>query len=101
MTVQQNKSIKERTQKAIGFFENGYNCSQSVLMAYADLYGVDQETAPKPCIINQIVLCITNPRRCKYLSHITYTHLLKVFILFYTWHYNISTLSGDEFGKNL
>lgn len=47
MTVQQNKSIEERTQKAIDFFEQGYNCSQSVLMAYADLYGIDQETAKK------------------------------------------------------
>ena len=47
MTVQQNKSIEERTQKAIDFFEQGYNCSQSVLMAYADLYGIDQETATK------------------------------------------------------
>lgn len=47
MTVQQNKSIEERTQKAIDFFEQGYNCSQSVLMAYADLYGIDKETATK------------------------------------------------------
>lgn len=47
MTVQQNKSIEERTQKAIDFFEQGYNCSQSVLMAYANLYGIDQETATK------------------------------------------------------
>ena len=47
MTLQQNKIIEERIQKAIGFFENGYNCSQSVLMAYADLYGIDQETATK------------------------------------------------------
>lgn len=47
MTLQQNKFIEERIQKAIGFFENGYNCSQSVFMAYADLYGIDQETATK------------------------------------------------------
>ena len=47
MTAQQNKLIEVRTQKAIDFFEQGYNCSQSVLMAYADLYGIDQETATK------------------------------------------------------
>ena len=47
MTVQQNKSIEERTQKAIEFFEQGYNCSQSILMAYAGLNGIDQETATK------------------------------------------------------
>jgi hypothetical protein len=47
MTEQQNKSIEERAQKAINFFEQGYNCSQSVLMAYADLYSIDQETATK------------------------------------------------------
>ena len=47
MTLKQNKIIEERIQKAIGFFENGYNCSQSVLMAYADLYSIDQETAAK------------------------------------------------------
>jgi len=47
MTIQQNQLIKERAQKAIGFFENGYNCSQSVVMAYADLYDIDQETANK------------------------------------------------------
>ena len=47
MTEQQHKSIEERAQKAINFFEQGYNCSQSVLMAYADLYGIDQEMATK------------------------------------------------------
>lgn len=47
MTEQQNKLIEERTQLALHFFENGYNCSQSVFMAYSDLYGFDHETAAK------------------------------------------------------
>lgn len=43
MTLQQNKFIEERIQKAIGFFENGYNCSQSVFMAYADLLKIKRQ----------------------------------------------------------
>ncbi len=47
MTHQQDKLIKERVQQALDFFENGYNCSQSVFMAYSDLYNLDSETAAK------------------------------------------------------
>lgn len=47
MTEQQNKLIEERVQKAVGLFESGYNCSQAVFMAYADLYDFDVETAAK------------------------------------------------------
>jgi C_GCAxxG_C_C family probable redox protein len=36
--------IKVRTEQAVENFKNGYNCSQSVAMAYADLYPVDMET---------------------------------------------------------
>jgi C_GCAxxG_C_C family probable redox protein len=36
--------IKVRTEQAVENFKNGYNCSQSVAMAYADLYIVDMET---------------------------------------------------------
>jgi len=39
--------IPGRVQQAVSFFEHGYNCSQSVFMAYSDLYGIDQETAAK------------------------------------------------------
>ena len=37
--------IEERVQRAIAFFNEGYNCSQSVFMAYADLYGYTPDTA--------------------------------------------------------
>lgn len=47
MTNQQNKLIEDRAKLALHLFENGYNCSQSVFMAYADLYDLDRETAAK------------------------------------------------------
>lgn len=46
MTMDQTE-IEQRIQKAISYFESGYNCSQSVFMAYSDLYGIEQETAAK------------------------------------------------------
>lgn len=35
----------ERSKKAGELFQQGYNCSQSVFAAFADLYGMDIETA--------------------------------------------------------
>ena len=35
----------ERSNKAVELFNQGYNCSQSVFAAFADLYGMDIETA--------------------------------------------------------
>lgn len=37
--------IEERVQRAIDLFKEGYNCSQSVVGAFADMYGVDFDTA--------------------------------------------------------
>jgi len=37
----------ERTKKALGFFANHFNCSQSVLIAFAGDYGLDEHTALK------------------------------------------------------
>jgi C_GCAxxG_C_C family probable redox protein len=34
---------EERIEKAIALFKEGYNCSQSVAMAFADLYGIGEE----------------------------------------------------------
>jgi len=42
-----NKEIESRVSIAITFFEQGYNCSQAVFMAYSDMYGIDTETAAK------------------------------------------------------
>ena len=36
---------EERIEKAVSFFKEGYNCSQSVVAAYADLYGFTREQA--------------------------------------------------------
>ena len=38
-------SMGERAEKARSLFMEGYNCSQSVLGAFADLYGLDMNTA--------------------------------------------------------
>ena len=36
-----------RSQKAKELFESGYNCSQAVLLAFADKFGMDFQTAQK------------------------------------------------------
>lgn len=35
--------MENRVQKAVELFKNGYNCSQSVAAAFADLYGFTEE----------------------------------------------------------
>ena len=35
---------QDRVEKAIGYFKQGYNCSQSVAMAFADLYDIPDGT---------------------------------------------------------
>lgn len=37
--------ITPRVSRAINLFENGYNCSQAVFMAYADVYGIEEKLA--------------------------------------------------------
>lgn len=37
--------MEERIEKAVALFREGYNCSQSVVAAFADLYGFTQEQA--------------------------------------------------------
>ena len=36
---------EDRIKKAVENFKQGFNCSQSVFLAFADLYGMDRETA--------------------------------------------------------
>ena len=36
---------EDRTQRAVELFMQGYGCCQSVLLAFSDLYGLDDETA--------------------------------------------------------
>src|SRR5574344_1946956 len=42
-----NEEIEEHKKRAVDYFEEGYNCSQSVVMAYADLYDIDINTVAK------------------------------------------------------
>ena len=42
-----DKEIESRVSTAITFFEEGYNCSQAVFMAYSDRYGIEKEMAAK------------------------------------------------------
>lgn len=39
--------IEERTMRGIKLFESGYNCSQSVVLAFADIYGLSDELAAR------------------------------------------------------
>lgn len=41
------EEIEQKRENAVRFFENGYNCAQSVLLAYAGRYGIDELTAMK------------------------------------------------------
>jgi len=42
-----DKKIESRVTTAITLFEQGYNCSQAVFMAYSDIYGIEPEMAAK------------------------------------------------------
>ena len=39
--------MNDYSQKAVEYFESGYNCAQSVFLAYAQDFGFDKETALK------------------------------------------------------
>ena len=39
------KDLEERVTKAVELFKNGYNCSQSVVAAFADIYGFTNSQA--------------------------------------------------------
>ena len=40
-------NVQERAEQAVNNFKSGYNCAQSVYMAYADLFGLDPKTAAR------------------------------------------------------
>lgn len=40
-------NIEERVNRAKGYHEKGYNCAQSVVLAYNDIFDLDTETATK------------------------------------------------------
>jgi C_GCAxxG_C_C family probable redox protein len=37
----------ERSQKAMAYFKQGYNCSQAVFLAFSDLYDMDEKLAAR------------------------------------------------------
>lgn len=39
--------VEERVNQAIENFESGFNCAQSVFLAYSDVFGLDQEMAKR------------------------------------------------------
>ena len=39
--------MEDRVDRAVELFKKGYNCSQAVVVAFADLYGVDEGMAVK------------------------------------------------------
>lgn len=39
--------IEQRKEKAVLLFKEGYNCAQSVFVAYSDLFGIEDELAKK------------------------------------------------------
>ena len=45
MKAMHGKEYEERTERAAALFREGYNCSQSVVAAFADLYGFTREQA--------------------------------------------------------
>lgn len=53
--IQQNRTnmeytkeeLTQRVEKAVELFKSGFNCSQSVVAAFADIYGFNQEQALK------------------------------------------------------
>ena len=44
MTIPDNFSAEERSERAMAFFHKGYNCSQAVAMAFSDIMGLDEKT---------------------------------------------------------
>lgn len=43
--VMTNEEIEKRVERAKALFKEGFNCSQAVCAACADLYGLDEQTA--------------------------------------------------------
>lgn len=41
------QEYEDRIQLAVDYFKEGYNCSQAVFLAFADIYGIEKETAKR------------------------------------------------------
>ena len=40
-------NVEERVEKARAYFDEGYNCCQSVVLAYCDVFNIDKESAAR------------------------------------------------------
>lgn len=47
MLTMKSFDIEERVNQAVHNFESGYNCAQSVFLAYSDVFELDLELAKK------------------------------------------------------
>lgn len=47
MNVEELLKNSKRAKKGMALFKEGYNCSQAVFLAFADLYGIDESVALK------------------------------------------------------
>ena len=43
----EKKEIEKRSEQAVAYFKQGYNCAQSVYMPYADVFGMDKDLAAR------------------------------------------------------
>ena len=46
-TMMTNEELDKRVARAVDYFMQGYNCSQSVVAAFSDLYGLDETMAKR------------------------------------------------------
>ena len=53
---------EDRIQKAVELFKSGYNCSQSVVAAFADMYGFTQEQALRMADVRGCVRVVSGGR---------------------------------------
>lgn len=67
--------LEERVNRAVQNFEAGYNCAQSVFLAYSDIFELDMETAKKMSVsfgggVGRMQRNLRNSQRNGYVSGI-------------------------------
>ena len=50
MLTMKSFDIEERVNQAVHNFESGYNCAQSVFLAYSDVFELDLEEVSDACV---------------------------------------------------
>lgn len=54
MLTMKSFDIEERVNQAVHNFESGYNCAQSVFLAYSDVFELDLELAKKMSVLEEV-----------------------------------------------